>query len=124
MTGIPCKHAVATNWNMASNGSKVGLPEDWVASTYWLQTWKQMYSFKIEPINGREYWPKSACPTTLVAPYHHKQIGRPKKKRKKGVDEKLSGIEGKETKLSRTGKTVTCAKCKKQGHNSRTCKGI
>jgi len=27
------------------------------------------------------------------------------------------------SKLSRVGKTVTCAKCKKRGHNSRSCKG-
>ncbi|KAJ9566565.1 hypothetical protein OSB04_002531 [Centaurea solstitialis] len=83
LSGIPCKHAVAVNWNMALNAQQVDLPETWVHPTYWLTTWKDMYSFKVEPINGRAYWPKSGCPTTLVAPNHHKQIGRPKKKKER-----------------------------------------
>ncbi|KAI3748432.1 hypothetical protein L6452_11494 [Arctium lappa] len=33
LTGIPCKHSVATNWNMAANGSDV-VPESWVDNSY------------------------------------------------------------------------------------------
>lgn len=121
LTGIPCKHAVATNWNMALNNLKVGLPESWVHSTYWLETWKQVYSFKIGPVNGRSMWPKSQCPTTLIPPVHHKAIGRPKKKRRKTADEKDNMVRG--GKLSRTLRTVTCKRCNTGGHNSRTCTG-
>ncbi|KAJ9541378.1 hypothetical protein OSB04_027884 [Centaurea solstitialis] len=122
LTGIPCKHAVAAIWFMAENGGNVGSPEMWVHPCYWLDTWKAVYSFTINPITGMDMWPKSSCPTTLTPPLHHKQIGRPKKKRKKSVDE-LSQPVVKGGKLSRVGKTVTCLKCKKKGHNSRTCKG-
>lgn len=87
LIGIPCKHAVATLWNMATNGADVGLPEDFVHPSYWLDTWKEMYSFKIGPINGRMMWPKSECTATPTPPKHHTQIGGPNKKRKKTVKE-------------------------------------
>ncbi|KAJ9560444.1 hypothetical protein OSB04_005604, partial [Centaurea solstitialis] len=116
LTGIPCKHVVATIWDMASHGEDVGIPEQWVHQTYWLDTWKQMYKFKLEPINGIKLWVKYTSPITLLPPIHHTQVGRPKKKRKKAIGEVTEA--GK--KLKRVGKTVTCVKCKKQGHNSRT----
>ncbi|KAI3794251.1 hypothetical protein L1987_36880 [Smallanthus sonchifolius] len=103
LTGIPCKHAVASIWNMANNGQAVGIPETWVASCYWLDTWKRVYMNKIDPINGRQLWPKSPCPTTLLPPKHHTPIGRPKKKRKKSSDELRQST--------------------KKGHNKKTCKG-
>ena len=34
LTGIPCKHAIATNWNMALNQQSSGIPEDWVHPCY------------------------------------------------------------------------------------------
>nr|GEU44154.1 hypothetical protein [Tanacetum cinerariifolium] len=54
--GIPCKHAVATNWNMCMNRLDVEVVETWVHPCYWLDTWKQVYSFKIEPINANSMW--------------------------------------------------------------------
>ena len=74
LTGTPCKHVVAINGNIARNGINVDFPEKWVHPTYWIETWKEMYNFKIEPINGRAYWLEYDRPTTLVAPNHHKQI--------------------------------------------------
>lgn len=118
LTGIPCKHAVATVWHMALTSGVIIQPEDLAHESYRLDTWKEVYSFKVEPINGRVMWPKSDCPTTLTAPPHHTQVGRPKKKRKKTIEEMSQG-----TKLTRGGKTVTCLKCHNKGHNSRTCKG-
>ncbi|KAL4590659.1 hypothetical protein LXL04_003599 [Taraxacum kok-saghyz] len=47
------------------------------------------------------------------------QVGRPKKKRKRGVDE----ARGKTSNLSRRYVSVTCAKNGNKGHNSRTYKG-
>jgi len=87
--------------------------------SYWLETWKKMYAFKLSPINGRLMWPKSKCPTRLLPPNHHSQIGRPKKKRKKTVEE-LSQASNKVPKHGVRGK---CTKCKQQGHNARTCQG-
>lgn len=122
LSGIPCKHAVATIWNMAKNGQTVEIPEYWVHPTYHLDTWKTMYSFKIVPVDGRLMWPKCNCPTILTPPDHHAQVGRPRKKRKKSVEEMGHSVV-KGNKMARIGSTVTCNKCKTKGHNSRTCTG-
>ena len=53
LIGIPYKHALVAIWDMRKNKQNIGLPEEWVHSTYWLKTWKEMYSFKVKPINGR-----------------------------------------------------------------------
>ncbi|KAJ9543460.1 hypothetical protein OSB04_023167 [Centaurea solstitialis] len=122
LTGIPCKHAVAAIWFSAANGGTVALPENWVHPHYHLQTWKMMYQFKINPTNGRLLWPKSDYPIKIMPPKHHKQIGRPKKSRRKTVEE-LSQPLVKGSKLLKIGKAMTCRICHKQGHNARTCKG-
>nr|KAJ0226753.1 hypothetical protein LSAT_V11C100017670 [Lactuca sativa] len=46
-----------------------------------------MYKYKVQPINGRSMWPKSDFPITLTPPKHTKQVGRPKKKRKRAQTE-------------------------------------
>ncbi|CAI9293936.1 unnamed protein product [Lactuca saligna] len=121
LTGMPCKHGVATIWEMRKNSKDVGIPETWVHEVYWLKTWKQMYSFKIEPINGRSMWEKSVCPTTLVPPKHRVTIGRPKKKRRKSAYEIDDMVKG--NSASRILQSVTCSKCNNIGHNARSCKG-
>jgi hypothetical protein len=121
LTGMPCKHAVAAIWNMAKNSQQVGLPETWILPTYRLETWKQVYSFKVFPINGRSLWPKSVVPTIITPPTHHKPVGRPKKARKKSAVELEDMTRG--GRLSKKNTTVTCGKCNKKGHNSRTCNG-
>ncbi|KAL4587840.1 hypothetical protein LXL04_000714 [Taraxacum kok-saghyz] len=121
LTGIPCKHAIAAIWEMRNNKEDVRIPESWVHPIYWLKTWKNMYSFTIEPINGRNMWETSTCLTTLLPPKHHVTIGRPKKKRKKSVVELEDLVRGHTA--SRSFKSVTCSKCKNIGHNSRSCKG-
>ncbi|CAI9296144.1 unnamed protein product [Lactuca saligna] len=90
LIGIPCKHAIATLYEMTKKSEDVGDIYRWVNKVYWLDTWKNAYSYKVEPIKGRIMWPKSLCPTTLIPSIHHKQPGRPTKKRKKSEDEKLS----------------------------------
>ena len=122
LTGIPCKHAVATNWNMALNNQDVGLPEEWVHPCYRLDTWKKVYSFHVKPIRGPVHWPKCNVPTILLPPIHQPQIGRPRKARRKSRTEKDISIM-KDGKISRKHKTVTCDKCGVRGHNQRTCTG-
>ena len=134
LTGIPCKHAIASLNEMADNNEKVGELYTYVHKVYWLDTWKEMYSFKVEPIKGRAMWPKSDCPTTLVPPPHNKAIGRPKKKRRITAEERIeiqqrkrqansqSQNDNETQSLSRKFLTVTCSKCKQKGHNARTCK--
>nr|KAJ0191861.1 hypothetical protein LSAT_V11C800403850 [Lactuca sativa] len=119
ITGFPCRHDVSAIWNKIENGEDAPDVEDWVHPCYKLSTWRDMYLNKIDPINGRSMWPKSDCPFTLTPPKHHTQVGRPKKKRRRGVDEPNCQT----TKLSRKFLATTCLKCHNKGHNSRTCKG-
>ncbi|GKE71056.1 hypothetical protein Tco_1529128, partial [Tanacetum coccineum] len=91
---------------MADNGNDVGIPEDWVHDSYKLATWKAIYSHKVNPVNGRELWSKFDCPTTLLPPKIHPQIGRPPKKRKKSKGE-IVMVKG--NKLTRQGKIVVAA---------------
>ncbi|KAJ9550389.1 hypothetical protein OSB04_014434 [Centaurea solstitialis] len=123
LTGMPCKHVVATTWYMAMNGEGAGLPESWAHECYWLSTWKKVYDFKLSPINGPKLWPENDSPTTLTPPKHHIQVGRPKKKRLRTTDDASQSVV-KGSKISKAGTSVTCAKCHNKGHNSRTCKGI
>lgn len=119
LTGMPCQHGVAAIWNMGQNGVQTGIVESWVDEVYWLETWKRVYFNTIEPINGREFWVPSECPSILVPPKHHTPVGRPKKARKKSNVE----IEEAKGKMTRKGGTKKCAKCGNEGHNSRGCKG-
>nr|GEV97204.1 reverse transcriptase domain-containing protein [Tanacetum cinerariifolium] len=87
ISGIPCKHAIAAIHDMIDNGMDVGTPKDWVHESYNLQTWMNVYSHKIYPVNARDMWSKFECPTTLFPLKVHLQIGRPPKKRKKSKGE-------------------------------------
>ncbi|GKD88792.1 ribonuclease H-like domain-containing protein, partial [Tanacetum coccineum] len=121
LTGIPCAHDIATNYNMALNGIQVALPEEWIDKCYWLATWKHAYSYTLGCLNGKVMWKKSQIPTTLTPPKHHTLVGRPRKNGRKTKEEKAQIV--KDGKLSRDYKTVTCNKCGNLGHNSRSCKG-
>ncbi|GJS71330.1 hypothetical protein Tco_0704171 [Tanacetum coccineum] len=81
--GIPYKHVVAAYWNVALNDRAASPLEACVNPCYWLTTWRETYSHKVELINGTNYWEKSTCPTTLLPPKYHVKVGRPKKKRKR-----------------------------------------
>ncbi|GJZ26095.1 mutator type transposase [Tanacetum coccineum] len=121
LSGIPCTRAVASIWDQANNGIDTGIPESYCLPVHWLTTWKEMYKFKINPVNGPQGWKKSDVPTTIIPPKPHPQIGRPPKKRKKSAAE-LADEMMKSKKLTKTGKSVTCKSCKQVGHNSRGCK--
>nr|GEZ40992.1 hypothetical protein [Tanacetum cinerariifolium] len=88
LTGIPCAHDIATNYNMALNGIQVGIPEEWVHKCYWLATWKHAYSYTLGCLNGKVMWNKSQISTTLTPPKHHTPVGRPRKNRRKTKEKK------------------------------------
>ncbi|KAK9049348.1 hypothetical protein SSX86_031684 [Deinandra increscens subsp. villosa] len=98
LTGLPCKHAITANWEMDLLNQKIkGGAEAWIHPCHWLDTWKEVYSLKINPINGRNMWVKDPCPTTLKPPFHHTPVGRPKKKRRKSqveIDERSCKGQG------------------------------
>ena len=121
LTGIPCKHFVSAIWDMMKNNVAIGVLEGYVHECYWLTARRNMYSFKVHPINGRSIWMTSTCPTTLLPPKHCVTIGRPKKKRRKSASENEDLIKG--NRVSRAQKFVTCAKCNNKVHNARFCNG-
>nr|GEX03147.1 hypothetical protein [Tanacetum cinerariifolium] len=81
-----------------------------------------MYRFKINPCKDLDLRPLSNSHITYTPPEYYKPAGRPSKKRKKSSAELFDGLV-KNGKISRFGQTVTCCKCGKKGHNSRTFKG-
>ncbi|KAD5508242.1 hypothetical protein E3N88_15945 [Mikania micrantha] len=121
ITGIPCSHAVASIWFMASNGQRTGAIEGWCHPMYTMARWKMVYDCKINPINGRPLWPKCQLPTTITPPKHHTPIGRPNKARKRSASEIEEMNKG--GKLSKKNTLGACSKCGNKGHNKRTCKG-
>nr|KAJ0197254.1 hypothetical protein LSAT_V11C700387110 [Lactuca sativa] len=125
LIGIPYKHAIATLYEMTKNSEDVGDIYRWFNKVYWLDTWKNAYSYKVEPIKGRTMWPKSLCPTTLIPPIHHKQPGSQSQSGTHGVSQEEGCKVGPDgvKKLTRKYVSVTCAKCKNKGHKLRTCKG-
>ncbi|CAI9262195.1 unnamed protein product [Lactuca saligna] len=88
LTGIPCRHVIAVLFDKADNGEDVGELYTYVHKVHWLETWKEAYSYKVEPIKGRIMWPVSDCPIKISPPPHRNQPGRPKKKRQRSMDEK------------------------------------
>ncbi|KAJ0515661.1 hypothetical protein HanHA300_Chr10g0382911 [Helianthus annuus] len=51
-----------------------------------------MYMHTIDPITRPDMWTPSRCPTKLIVPKHHKQVGRPKKKRRKSKEDVESNL--------------------------------
>ncbi|KAK9080877.1 hypothetical protein SSX86_000019 [Deinandra increscens subsp. villosa] len=111
ITGIPCRHAVAAIWTKGQHEKTKIIPESFIHPVY------SMESFKVYPINGMDMWQKSQIPTVITPPTYHKPIGRPRKARKR------STIELEDQRARKDAKSNVCGKCKKPGHNSRTCKG-
>ncbi|GKA46349.1 hypothetical protein Tco_0739232 [Tanacetum coccineum] len=72
---------IATDYIVDWNG--VGIPKNWVHAAYRLKTWAHVYSFKINPCNGRELWPLVESKTVIIPPIYKPQVGRPPMKMKK-----------------------------------------
>ncbi|GJV65436.1 hypothetical protein Tco_1476264 [Tanacetum coccineum] len=93
-----------------------------VHAAYRLETWAHVYSFKVNPCNGRDMWPIVESRTVIIPPLYKPPIGRPPKKRKKSNDE-IASQSASSGKLSRKGKSVSCGKCGNVGHNMKGCRG-
>ncbi|GJR59125.1 mutator type transposase [Tanacetum coccineum] len=122
LTGIPCKYVVAAIYNMSENSVGVGIPKQWVHAAYRLETWAHVYSFKVNPCNGRDVWLVVESRTVIIPPLYKPPVGRSPKKRKKSNDE-IASQSASSGKLSRKGKSVSCGKCGNVGHNRKGCRG-
>ena len=75
------------------------------------------YSFIVYPCNGPKLWFLLQTPV-MLPPVMRRAPGKPKKARNKRNDEST-----KRSNLARQWKSIVCKKCRKIGHNKRTCKG-
>ncbi|GKV41979.1 hypothetical protein SLEP1_g49442 [Rubroshorea leprosula] len=110
MTGIPCRHAVTVINHRQENG------EDYVAHWYSKHMFMASYEYKVPVMKGINQWKETKMPP-MPPPNPRKMLGKPKKKRQP------EEWEGK-TSVGRKGRLMTCQKCFKWGHNSRSCKGV
>ncbi|XP_010672552.2 uncharacterized protein LOC104889107 [Beta vulgaris subsp. vulgaris] len=109
LSGIPCRHAIRVMVHARVD------PQKYVSSWYSVKTYKQVYSYTINPIPDNEQWPTYESIPTILPSKMKRGVGRPSSNRKRG--EKGEDQPGKRS------KTMRCKKCQCFGHNSRTCKG-
>ncbi|KAH7850022.1 hypothetical protein Vadar_026624 [Vaccinium darrowii] len=110
LSGIPCTHAIAA-LNYLDHDIY-----DYVHDCYKIPTYLKTYSHLLNPINGRDLWPETNN-FSLLPPDVEKKFGRPKKARRRELEEPTDP-----TKFGRKGIKMTCKLCGKVGHNKRTCK--
>lgn len=80
LIGIPCAHAISM---ILFDGGK---PEDYVHEFYSIYAYNRCYSPIIYPIPSEEQWLKTTADPP-IPPRARAQSGRPKKLRKRQVDE-------------------------------------
>ncbi|KAH1089717.1 hypothetical protein J1N35_016974 [Gossypium stocksii] len=112
LTGIPCIHALAVIH------VKDELPESYVQTWYTKQTQQQIYSNFVSPVRGPKQWAYVSNMLPILPPLLKRPPGRPTKVRRKELDEPQTT-----ERLSKRGVEMRCSKCKRIGHNKRSCKG-
>lgn len=131
VSGIPCVHA------LRAIGAQDYSVEDFVHRCYKVDTYKDVYSTAVMPINGRKLWKKSPLPPPLPPKcassvitvgrpaLHHRrpEEGETVDKRKNKCKGKPPGPSAKNPKvMKRNQRTCRCNFCGEKGHNSKTCK--
>ncbi|XP_069154906.1 uncharacterized protein [Solanum lycopersicum] len=103
---IPCAHAMTV---LKKKNIKDVHP--YCSDYYKPDALANTYAVPMEPMPDKSDWivPKSVLEEVILPPRYKKMPGRPRKKRKKNADEKLSG------------NTNCCGRCGQEGHNRRTC---
>ncbi|XP_069154332.1 uncharacterized protein [Solanum lycopersicum] len=103
---IPCAHAMAV---LKKKNIKDVHP--YCSDYYKPDALANNYAVPMEPMPDKSDWivPESVLEEVVLPPRYKKMPGRPRKKRKKNADEKLSG------------NTNCCGRCGQEGHNRRTC---
>ena len=99
MTGIPCKHGVATIYKNLER------TEDYLHACFKKDAYVAAYKEMITPLLGQDEWVETNLPA-LVAPIVYKPPGKPPIKRKKDADEPNNSY-----KVSRSYKPIKCGFC-------------
>ncbi|KAJ8626414.1 hypothetical protein MRB53_019721 [Persea americana] len=84
ITGIPCKHAIATINHFGYN------PDDYVHEAYSKDTFLRCYKYLLEPMHEKDDWPKTGN-APLLPPEVTRLLGRPKKSKRREPDEAPKG---------------------------------
>ncbi|XP_004953070.1 uncharacterized protein LOC101779108 [Setaria italica] len=108
LSGLPCPHAISCIL------LKTNSLDEYVASCYSVESFKNTYEHCLQPIEDMTNWPVSDR-VKLKAPDYVWMPGRPKTERRDPTE------APKGTKLSRVGTVIRCTKCKQTGHNRSTC---
>ena len=109
LSGVPCGHAIA-----CSREERID-PQTLVHDCYTVQTYLKAYGYTLVPLRDPKQWEK-VNGERVYPPVFTKQVGRPKKNRKKKPEEKLKGGV---RYLNKKGVSMHCSICGKADHNRR-----
>ncbi|GAV70303.1 hypothetical protein CFOL_v3_35102, partial [Cephalotus follicularis] len=112
LTGIPYAHGIAVIQDLRAK-----LAWDFVDPFYHKETYLRAYTPLIQPINGKDKWPKSLR-TPPMPPVQKKQSGRAKVKRIMDPSEPANPY-----KLKRKHQPYKCTRCGSLGHNKKSFPG-
>ncbi|KAF9606534.1 hypothetical protein IFM89_025997 [Coptis chinensis] len=116
------------NYNMipvlCNMAVRVLLPRrvEWVeyySSYFWVSEYKLTYTSNVKPMKDVKDWLKPDPTKHVKPPPLVRGIGRPRKERMRAKDE-----NGNENGHVQKKRKMTCSKCKGEGHNARSCKGL
>lgn len=105
-----CMHACAS---LAMRGFK---SEEYCHAWLTLGSYSATYNYFIQPVNSQQYWEPTPYDKPVPPPVR-RSAGRPKKNRRKDVNEEP--IAGQ--KLKKTYNDTQCSRCGLFGHNTRGC---
>ncbi|XP_031375322.1 uncharacterized protein LOC116189751 [Punica granatum] len=111
ITDISCPHAVSCIRYVRKD------IDDYVSEWLKRDVHSLAYKHLMLPLNGKNLW-EMPQGDPIFPPMVKKQLGRPKKNRKKHIGEQ----EPEGDQVSRKGQEMRCSICHEYGHNRRTCK--
>jgi hypothetical protein len=91
-------------------------PEQYLDSYYMMAKYMQAYNPQIHAMPGPKKWPAADGCDVIILPIVKVQPGRPKKTRRRVLDEPTNPY-----KISGSGYVVTCGNCGGRGHNYKGC---
>jgi hypothetical protein len=112
LNGILYPHAICTIYKNKR------YPEEYIIKWYLMDTYRLSYAPSIHPMPGPSDWPINRDVDSIEPPIPKPQRDRPKKLRRRGIDETEPDEN---VKVTRKGYNVCCENCSKKGHNAKSC---
>ncbi|XP_071924894.1 uncharacterized protein [Coffea arabica] len=97
LTGIPCPHAIAALWMAKKN------PLLYISKWYTVETYMKCYEGSVCPMNGESEWRLTNVGEGPLPPLYRRAPGRPKKPRRRSVEEVQQAKEKTKKKVTRVG---------------------